>query len=407
MQKTTLILLNVILVLNIGFSQWEDISISTDQTLSAVDFLDDNIGFISGFSTIFRTDDGGDLWTSIYLGGNLVFLEDIFIINENDIVAVGKDVDVNRSLIVSSSDGGSTWTETLLESTSNLNSVFFPSDSIGYCAGSLGTIIKTADGGNTWEKLETGNTNILQSTFFLNDTLGFVVGGGPTTGIILKTIDGGTTWNQVDSPSMNFLQSIFFTDFNVGYTVGWNGEILKTEDCGDTWRLQNSVSMLGNLEITFTDTNNGYITGGSQVDQISLIQKTTDAGETWEDISPQTTDALVSIDFPSFDIGYAVGVNGLVVRTESGGTTSTSNLSIHKKKFDLNPNPSSSYITLVANDDSPIELIRLIDTKGAILKVITPHTATYELSIMDLQPNIYYLEIHSTTSKTVKKIIKI
>ena len=406
MRKTTLILLNVILLLNIGFGQWEDISISTDQTLTSVDFLDDNIGFISGSSTIFRTDDGGDLWSSVYQGNDLLRLEDIFIVNESTIVASGRDITVAQSIIVRSIDGGNTWTETYLESTVILDSVFFPSDSIGYCVGT-GTILKTVDGGDTWNELEPGITSFFRSTFFLNDTIGFVVGGESIAGIILKTIDGGTTWNLIDSPSMNLLQSIFFTDFNVGYTVGWNGEILKTEDCGETWRFQNSVSMDGNLEISFTDFNTGYITGGSQVDKRSLIQKTTDAGETWEDISPATTDAFISIDFPSFDIGYAVGVDGLVVRTESGGITSTSDLSIHKKKFDLYPNPADATITLVANDDSPIELIRLIDTKGAILKAIIPHSSTYELSVIDLQANIYYLEIHTPTSKTVKRFIKL
>ena len=391
---------------SIGNSQWIEKSIMTTETLTSVVFSDENIGFVTASNQIFKTSDGGDTWSVLHTANNLVLYEDVSIIDNSSIIAVGKDFEENESVITLSNDGGATWSNIQVQSTSNLRSVYFPSEDIGYCSGSFGTILKSNDSGNSWVELDTEIQTTLLSTFFVNDSIGFAVGGQPTTGEILKTIDGGNNWSIINSPSVNFLQSVYFTNSQTGYCVGWNGEILKTEDCGNTWTIQNSVSMDGNLEITFTDENTGYITGGNDQEFKSLIQKTINGGQSWEDISPETSNGLTSIHFPTSDIGYAVGANGLVVKTESGGITSTTNNLNQIKDFEVFPNPANSVLNIRTTDNDYIKKIRIFNNSGILIDELNLNSKTVEMNISALAANMYYVEIHSQNTKTVRMIVK-
>lgn len=390
--------------MNYSYGQWEEKNISTDQILTSLNFINDNLGYVTGSNQIFKTEDGGENWTITHTSNDLVFFEDVFMINQNTIIAVGKDFDTSKSIISKSTDAGLNWIDTELTNSSLLRSVLFTSPNIGYCSGSSGTILKTIDGGEIWEELNTGITSSIISMYFINDSIGIAVGGQPSVGQIIKTQDGGSSWNIVESPSTNYLQSVFFTNQETGYVVGWEGEILKTSDCGNSWDIQNSVSMSGNLEVIFTDINTGYVTGGSQDE--SLIQKTTNGGEIWEDISPTISKGLTSIQFPSSNTGYAVGFDGTVVKTESGGVTSVNNLSNELNLIELYPNPTNHSLNFHSNSGEFIKTIRIFDSNGRLISVFEPNVLDYEIITTELQSDIYFVEISTKKSKTIRRIIK-
>ncbi len=387
-----------------GYGQWEEKNIMTTSTLTCVDFLNDEIGFVIGSNKIYKTENGGDTWVISYTANNLVAYEDIFIIGNDEIIAVGMDLNSNQSIITKSTNGGTDWAEIFITNSSFLKSVFFTSSNIGYCSGGGGTILKSTDSGDTWQELNSGTGANLQSIYFVNDLVGIAVGGSPANAIILKTQDGGANWNQINSPSNNNLQSAFFTNQETGYVVGWNGEIIKTEDCGNSWTIQSSVAMNGNLEVIFTDDNTGYIVGGAMNE--SLIQKTSNGGDLWEDISPQISEGLVCIHFPSINIGYAVGGNGTVVKTESGGIiTSTNDIEI-LDKFSVFPNPVIETLNVQSEASIQIRRINIYDANGRIIKEVQPNSENSEIDFSDLESNVYYLEIHSDNMKRIKKIVK-
>lgn len=386
------------------FSQWEEKSISTNSTLTSVKFVNEEIGFVAGGNDIFKTENGGDNWEIVHTDLDLVIYEDLLIIEDEKIIAVGYNFDSNQSVITKSSDNGTTWANVNVSNSSSLNSVFFTSSNVGYCAGNGGTILKTVDSGDNWQEQNTGTGTTLNSIYFVSDLVGIAVGGSPVSSIILKTQDGGNNWNQVNNPSSNNLQSVYFSNEETGYVVGWNGEIIKTENCGDSWVTQNSVAMNGNLEVLFTDDNTGYIVGGGSNE--SLIQKTTNAGELWEDVSPEIQEGLVGIHFPTFNTGYAVGSNGTVVKTESGGImTSTNDLNL-SSKFKVFPNPSNGIINIQTEDNQIIERLKLFNPNGQIIKELKPNSLSLEIDLSNLESNIYYLQIDSDKGKSIKKLVK-
>lgn len=404
MSKNRVLLIILVLLPFLTFSQWEHKDVSTNVTLSAVHFQNELVGYVSGANEIYKTEDGGNTWQNILTAGSQSFFEDLFVFDNNNIIAVGKELTSNEALILRSNDSGVNWTTANVSASSFLNSVFFVNSNLGFCAGSSGTILRSNDSGISWEVLNTGVSSTLQSIFFVNTMVGVAIGGGPGAGQILKTADGGNSWNEVTSPADDFLQSVYFVSNETGYAVGWNGEIIKTTDCGDNWTILNSVSMFGNLDVFFTDENTGYIVGGQSFE--SLIQKTTNAGDLWEDISPNVEQGLIAIHFPTSEIGYTVGGNGTVLKTTSAGVITSTNDFFSKEDFIISPNPSTGIFNIESKKNQTIREVIVYDSNGTILRNHKVNSDYLKLNLENLPINIYYIGIRSKDYRTVKKILK-
>ena len=388
----------------IGYSQWEEKSISTNSTLTCVDFVTENNGYVTGSNKVYKTSNGGDDWTISFMANESVFYEDIFAIDSMTVIAVGKDLSSNQAKISRTENGGTDWNDAKISNSSFLKSVFFVTSNIGFCSGGSGAILKSTDSGKSWQELNSGTGINLQSIFFVNEMVGIAVGGDPLSALILKTLDGGTSWNHIISPSNNNLQSVYFSNQETGYVAGWNGEIMKTNNCGSDWMVQNSVEMTGNLEVIFTDDNTGYIVGGTMNE--SLIQKTSNGGNLWEDISPQISGGLVCIQFPSFNVGYAVGINGTVVKTASGGImTHTNNFEL-THEFMVFPNPTNGSLKIGSENNTHIDKIKIYDSNGLEIESSKTISNNTEIDLSNLESDIYYLEIQSEKKREIKKIIK-
>ncbi len=275
---------------------WSNPSDVSFRTLESVYFLDSINGFaVDLLGAIYKTTDGALTWTQIYtVDISLEFnFYSIYFINANKGFAVGIDESPFyfydwKALILSTNDGGSTWTKEEFPSGGIFTSVFFPDTNTGYIVGTGGVILKSIDCGTNWTIL---NTSLppLNSAYFINDNLGYVVGN---YGKIYKTIDGGSNWISQNTDSMYFdtlynlepinLQSVYFTDATHGFIVGYvdypycYGVILRTNDGGTTWVSQTLTNENYFSSVYFTSQDTGYITS-----YWGKILKTTDGGGTW------------------------------------------------------------------------------------------------------------------------------
>ncbi|MGB9721224.1 MAG: YCF48-related protein [bacterium] len=178
----------------------------------------------------------------------------------------------------------------------------------------------------------------------INENTVFVV--DEEAGTILKTTDGGLSWNvsftpYPDSqPGYYELYGIDFPDSMTGYAVGnfWGSVwyqtnqalIMKTTDQGTTWTFQ----YLGALntwlyDVDFPQGNNqiGYAVGRN-----GMILKTTNGGQNWVAQTSGTSLHLFAVNFPvDANTGYAVGGNftstPVILKTTNGGTNWTSQTS--------------------------------------------------------------------------------
>jgi photosystem II stability/assembly factor-like uncharacterized protein len=270
--------------------------------------------------------------------------------------------------ILKTINGGATWTEQTSGTTQILTSVFFTDANTGYIAGWDGTILKTVNAGENWISQTSGVTYALYSVFFTDSNTGYVTFSDMEGGI-LKTINAGTTWSmqncsssaglnsisfagntgcavgfQIITKSSNSdwtvqkaysttnsnLNSVYFTDANNGCAVGSDGEILKTSNGGATWITINSGTTSTLYSVYFTNSNTGYAVGGAvtMVDSglnylakpyKGTILKTTDGGATWTSQPSGTIYPLYSVFFTDANTGYAVGEDGVILKTITGG----------------------------------------------------------------------------------------
>lgn len=267
-----------------GGKNWILQNSRTISDLHSIYFINANIGYTCG-NAIYKTIDGGLNWKpqtdSIYGFNSIYFLDSI-----NGYAVSGWYSETSK--IFKTVNGGTTWTESLVNS--SLLSIFFVDKNTGYGVGFYGAILKTIDGGATWNSQTISNyQQTLFSVFFTDSNNGYAVGVksiiGPIdsdSSIIFKTIDGGTTWTSHLNGMTNWLYSVYFIDSSTGYAVGGNGgdkgAILKTTNAGVTWIPQIINENYGLLSVSFVNANVGYAVGFND-DNNGIILKSIIVGE--------------------------------------------------------------------------------------------------------------------------------
>lgn len=225
-------------------------------------------------------------------------------------------------------DGGKTWTKQPLNTTENINEIYFRSEETGYLlAGSK--IYITKDGGKNWRE----NIVINRSDFkglipeflsvrFSDKKRGWIVGslankdGNVADSLVLRTLDSGENWTRVIVSAKQELYHVDFVGDSRGWIVGNNGLILKTENSGDLWVRQNSGVNVSLYNVDFRDSDFGTVVGGK-----GTILRTEDGGTTWSRINTTIDKSFLRVNFINDKTGWIVGGSGTILRTDDRGRT--------------------------------------------------------------------------------------
>lgn len=348
-----------------GGETWEDISISTGNFVQSVYFTSEDVGFATVSTTtqnvvvsnpIYRTDDGGETWTGLTTENNYSVYDIQFLDEDHGWAASYRG-------IFRTNDGGETWDFTHV---SNLNMRFFGihirDDQTGVAVDDLGRVWTTEDGSSWSVQYNEGGMRFWDLSFSDNNN-GYVVG---TNGEILVTNDGAESFEQLHSSfTTNTIRDIHFTSEANGYLVLGNSRIYYTDDAGDSWDSFNAgvntgiggsagfsrvhfhgedhgwaVTLNGDvlkkaggseweevedvittssnrqLNALFVADDNTIFVGGGFAQTIQF-KRSTDGGETWDDIS-SGLDPINDIFFLDANTGWAT-TRYLVFKTTDGG----------------------------------------------------------------------------------------
>ncbi|MGB2803709.1 MAG: M20/M25/M40 family metallo-hydrolase [Candidatus Zixiibacteriota bacterium] len=262
---------------------------------------------VSYYGGIFKTINGGGLWSLVEDTGPLEFY-DICRVDDDTLWAVG-----NGGIIVRSTDGGETWEDrskpefysldfrgscfedaqhgwvvgdggawytqdgganwTQQASTPGIRlyGIDFVDPNYGWTVGEIGTILHTTDRGTNWNPQTSGTSVRFRGVDFVDQLNGWAVGDDEWA---IYTTDGGTNWSRKTVSTSASLNNICFVDSLHGWMVGYDGSILYTNDLGVNWASQtsNSYYLYG---VDFADTLLGWVTGYME------ILKSTNAGQNW------------------------------------------------------------------------------------------------------------------------------
>ena len=108
----------------------------------------------------------------------------------------------------------------------------FLNSNTGVIVGNAGTILTTSNGGNSWTTKTTSLNVTLFGVSFGNISRVTAVGG---SGTIVTSADNGQTWGVQNSGTYSILYAVNFVDDNYGCAVGEAGTILTTENGGGVY----------------------------------------------------------------------------------------------------------------------------------------------------------------------------
>ena len=397
---------------------WELITPVINSTLYDIDQLQNGNILAAGFyGGLMISNDAGVNWKSRFIAGNNVCptVENIFFLDNN----VGYAAQRNR-MVSKTTDGGITWTQimkdTIATSVNNYD-VQFIDENIGFVVGKLATNIsafyKTIDGGNTWTTQIAALPNELNSLHFFNENNGVVVGNESVLGY---TGNGGEIWAMAsisDTSGVFDFNEVEFLNSNFGLAAG---EILvKSTDAGKTWNyiaIKGLPSEIQAVEIVNEST--WYVTGSK------YLLKTTNSGETWEDV--------IDLDVVTASTNYDLFVDTLGYPWVACGSseifTVSPEVNVIKKDDNLlnsfvlennypNPfNPSTKIRYSIPNSNEQNVMLKVFDVLGqevATLVNETQKSGTYEVEFNadKLSSGIYIYTLHNAGLYLSRKMLLI
>ena len=264
--------------------------------------------------------------------------------------------------IYNTKNGGETWEKQLEKKGTFFRTIAFVDNLVGF-AGTVGTdyfpnvtdsipLYGTRDGGKTWKSVDYKGPyvkglcaiDIVKEQYINHGKIDYkihiyAVGRVGSPANMMVSHDGGATWT---SNSMNndckMLFDIKMFDKNNGFVCAASDEdmeksnalILKTSDGGKTWKkvYQSNRPFEGTWKASFPTKEVGYVTIQSYNPDPSVkqqrIAKTTDGGETWNEIN-----LVEDAGAREFGIGFIdenhgfVGTMNTGYETKDGGKTWT------------------------------------------------------------------------------------
>src|SRR5581483_9204378 len=306
-----------------GGATWQTQTLPGGSWIYRATFTDANNGWGVGENMV-RTTNGGVTWQQVDIPPEMLPLWEVDFVDAQHGIAVGDAYLGTESVIITSSDGGTTWTNRSKGSVNEvLDMVALDQNHAWASYGYGGKTSRTTDGGVTWLNTEVGNQYISLRSIDMADNLhGWTVGYHNTfyNSYIFRTEDGGATWQQQFDPTTELLQAVAALDAQTAIVVGGIEDSYerRTTDGGLTWHSLNVPITSYFFDIFFLNKRTGWMVGGD-----GDIVKTTDGGNTWV-IQPNPAQySLATILFSDANNGWAGGYYGTLLRTTNGGTTWT------------------------------------------------------------------------------------
>lgn len=235
----------------------------------------------------------------------------------------------DNGYLASTSDGGRTWIKYPLETTEDINEIYFRNDENGYLVAGKKMFI-TKDAGRSWQEtrlykpgdFRRGTPEFL-SIRFADKKRGLVIGSlwqrigkddVVVDSLLMRTEDGGETWQRITVPSKTELFHLDFNGSSHAWIVGDNGLILASTDSGLTWKIQPSGTNMPLYNVDFRDDYEGYIVGKS-----GTILRTENGGARWEKVNAGFHETFMRIDFADDKNGWVVGYGGTILKSSDKG----------------------------------------------------------------------------------------
>ena len=303
--------------------------------LTDVWFMDAEHGWIAGQAGyVLSTSDGGATWTKTTMKGRVNLTSVSFADTEHGFASgnwwTSEDIGKAGPLLFSTSDGGATWKKSrVLAGVNGEMDHVVAIDADTACAVGCtsemehyGVVVRTTSGGSSWltQLKQSGNkTTVLTGVDFFDADTGWASGYGAHSGhgVVLATTDGGATWRKQMTPQSAWLTKICFADAQHGWACA-DKSVLRTTDGGATWA---KVAVVRGRDKDIEDVYFVDVQHGWAVGASGTIWASADGGATWTAQTSGVKSVLLAVAFVSAEQGWVVGEDNVVLKTADGGAT--------------------------------------------------------------------------------------
>jgi len=394
------------------------------QTFKKIKFLNTQNGWVVGDGYfILKTANAGLTCTSMPNAPYQNSVSDMAAISTTKLVTVNSDGDV-----ITTTNGGTTFTTQTLSTTNGLNGISFPTPTTGYIVGNAGTMYKTTNGGTSYTTLTSGIASNLTKVFFSTASTGYALSN---VGHLLKTINSGTTWTNIPISGIGTFKQLHFLDANKGYFVNDNGTAFRTIDGCATIDTAGQACIQTAFDMQFINDSTGFISGGGYYATCD-VSYTTDYGNTWSPIIyPYAYTGWGVYAFDTANV-YLVGQQQTILKTGANLviTNLTPTLSKGEGAVRCYPNPAKDVLFVEGhcgldpqsqldygfrrNDkpNSAITRISIVDVLGneVATSYISGNTSSASgrlggasFNIQHLKSGIYFVKVANEVVKFVKE----
>ncbi len=266
--------------------------------LEFVQFLDANLGYVSGPCGVYKSIDGGVTWTSIHPDPSVSLWGGVFRSATEGWFAGGGGC--GNNVVFRTMDGGGTYTR--FTDTTIKRSVLsdpywdatLPPNTV-YAVGSA-TIWKSEDDGVTWNVHSYTGTNAPwhEELAMKGSAMCVPLGGakcsnvpGVTTGMRFSP-DDGVTWREFNSGAEMF--GTFLNSSTHGWAAGWAGAAYQTTNAGVNWTLRScGLDGAGLDDVFFQNDTTGWVVGEGVFRTASPLRKASDSILVFRGVCPDST----------------------------------------------------------------------------------------------------------------------
>lgn len=291
--------------------------------LRDIQFVSDSKGWIVGTDgVIMSTTDGGTTWTQVPKFTTDTFRQIYFTDENNGWILCERNVFTRgqnaTSYLRKTSDGGKTWERIEFEDAGRqrVTKLLFNSKGWATAFGEGGIFFKLQEDGVTWKASKSAIHFLLLDGAYGSGSNGVIVGAG---GTILFTEDNGLLWDKATllGNTDSKFNSIFFQGDKLGWAVGNGGAIVATTGGGRLWRTQESGVEANLNAVYFTSSRDGWAVGDD-----GTIITTRNAGLQWDDVNSRVKHRLEKVYFRG-NKGWIVGFGGTILSYNDNGTNTT------------------------------------------------------------------------------------
>jgi photosystem II stability/assembly factor-like uncharacterized protein len=398
-----------------GNSWQERYSASLSGSVFDCQFLSEEIGYCRtapggggvASSAMKKTVDGGMTWDKIE-NGVCVYLGAFHFCSPDTGYIINFDYGLDN--IARTFDGGETWDRFMsdIPDTETYAAVFLSGET-GFVA-SLDGLIRVSDYGETVDFIPEMNAAFFDVMKGPDKNL-YALGVDYSDNTILcYSDDNGETWDEtfIDLPYEGKLA--FASEDQI--IICQEYQIFYSEDQGETWQQAtvNSNDFMLYNEICFPSEAVGFVVGSGMNDN---LLRTTDGGKIWNSIPTGVTSGLSSVHFWDDMNGIVLGENGIILRTDNGGTTFIEEkpaIPQQPSAITLFPNPATEILNITFEDPQQRGELIFYTTNGTevMRRAHNPNVTGIIMNVDRLDAGAYVVQyvVDSKIIETTKIVIR-